>query len=421
MNNRIYHTAIDIINLILGFLAIYAMMALALLLLKKDIPLFLFALLPLSGALLSFFLQWRVKHIWSYLLLHLLLIAAFFLVGPSLPEKILCALYIFGIAIHGLVKRLKEEEMSRKNTSPSLLLIFVLLFFLNLKLELPGFDSFLFTLTIIFILLYLINSYIINFNHYFQLQQETSNIPMSQIKATNHTIIFFFLGMSFICMLLFTKLPLKELVLGVGHALLGVLKWLFSLFPGSSANTSPGPEAVPEENVAQDISELLKAEEPSPFLVYLQNFLITFFTFAMIGALIALVSYGIYKFYQAFYRGKRSLFQDNAEFLSPFDKKEKSRKEESIQKRSFIRFWGQSNSEKIRKAFYKAVLSKGSKTPDGSATPLELSCHILGNTSLTSKETEERSASIAFYYEKARYHKEDCSKNDVEEFKKLLR
>lgn len=421
MNNRIYHVTIDILNLFMGYLVLYAIMDLALTLLNADTYTYLFAFIPLSGALLSFFLRWQLKHIWSYLLLHLLLLAVLTLISPTLYERILCALYLFGVMLHGLVKRLREEELHRKNASPALLLVFGLISLINLQLKLPQINSFLFILTVLFILLFLLNSYIINFDHYFSMLRESSNVPMKQIKATNHTIIFFFLAMAFMCMIFFTGLPLKELFSGVGQGLLTALRWLLSLLPKSSGNTVPAPQETPPEAPMTNAFELPPANTPSPFWIYLQNILMNLLTIVIIVALLALVSYALYKIYQAFYKEKRNLFKDSTEFISPFDKKEKYRQQSGdTKKKSIFQFFSQSNSDRIRKAFYKAVLSKGDTIPNAFATPLELSEYVLKGAPNDDRILNERAEALASYYEKARYDEEDCSKEEVVEFKKLL-
>lgn len=420
MNNKIYRVIIDVINLILGVISLYAIMALILLLTKSSPASPFLFFLSLTGAVLSYCIQQYTRHMWSFLLLHCCLIAVFFLVTPTLVGKFLGICFMTAVTLYSLVKRLKEEEMGRKNISPAHLLILGLLYLVNLQLHLAGLNQLLFILTIIFILLFLINSYLINFEHYFSLQQETSNVPLKQIKTVNHTIIIFFLGLSFASMLAFTRLPLKNLLQAIQKRLLAIIRGIFSLLPGASSNVPQIQEAQQNAPTASP-PPLPTAAPPSPFWQHLQNFILTLLTVAMVVAAIALISFAIYKLYQTFYKDKRNLFKDNTEFISPFDKREKALKEKpSVRQKGLLRFWSQTNNDKIRKAFYKAILAQKGKLPKLSATPMELSRHILSDSSCSDEDKEEKSESLAFYYEKARYNKEDCTKEDVEDFKNLL-
>ncbi|SHO47843.1 hypothetical protein [Anaerocolumna xylanovorans] len=420
MNNRIYRVTIDIINLILGFLTIYAMMFTILLITKSNAAPFLLFLFSLSGALLSYYIKRYAKHIWAFLLFHFLLILILIFLVPSTIGKLLCAFFMLAVTIYSLVKRLREEEMARKNVTPSLLLVFALLYVINYQLRFPELTHLLFGLTVTFILLFFINSYLINFEHYFSLQQETSNVPLKQIKTVNHTIIIFFLGLSFANMFFFTKLPLKELLLSIQKGLLKLIRMVLSLLPEASSKIEETQENAPKK---VPIPKHIKVPEntPSPLWEFIQNLITTLLIAAVIIGTIALISYAIYKLYQAFYKEKRSLFKDNTEFISPFDRREKAIKNKSIvNKNSFFRFWNQTNSDKIRRAFYKAVLSKKGKPPKVSATPWELSRYILSDNSSADIEADKKTEALAYYYEKARYNKADCTKEDIENFKKLL-
>lgn len=382
--------------------------------------LWVLALIPLTGLLLSYIIRNQLKHIWSFLLIHLFLIITVFLLSPSLLTKILFSVYMLFITIYGLAQRLKEENLRRKNSSPSLLFLFLLLILLNTQLQLIYLDTFLFQMTLLFIVFYFINSYLINFEQYFSLQQETSNVPFRQIKAANHTFIIFFLGIALVCMVSFTKLPVGRFVSLLINGGLSFLRWIFSFIRNSDNNVLPLDEERP--NYTMDDYDFEEPLTTSPLMEYIQKILTVILAILTVAALIALLSYAVYKLYQAFYQDKRNLLQDNTEFLSPFDKREKlKRNVHNTRKRSSFLHWNQTYSDKIRKAFYKAVLSnKTSSLPDTSATPLELSAYILSVKNLEKDVLKNNAEVIAYYYEKARYAKEECNKEDLLELKKLI-
>jgi hypothetical protein len=419
MNNRIYHVTIDILNHIMSFIVVYAIMGTVLLFFQIS-NLWVLALIPLTGLLLSYIIRNQLKHIWSFLLIHLFLIITVFLLSPSLLTKILFSVYMLFITIYGLAQRLKEENLRRKNSSPSLLFLFLLLILLNTQLQLIYLDTFLFQMTLLFIVFYFINSYLINFEQYFSLQQETSNVPFRQIKAANHTFIIFFLGIALVCMVSFTRLPVGRFVSLFINGGLSFLRWIFSFIRNSDNNVLPLDEERP--NYTMDDYDFEEPLTTSPLMEYIQKILTVILAILTVAALIALLSYAVYKLYQAFYQDKRNLLQDNTEFLSPFDKREKlKRNVHNTRKRSSFLHWNQTYSDKIRKAFYKAVLSnKTSSLPDTSATPLELSEYILSVKNLENDVLKNNAEVIAYYYEKARYAKEECNKEDLLEIKKLI-
>lgn len=419
MNNRIYHVTIDILNHIMSFMVVYAIMGTILLFFKIS-NLWALALIPLTGLLLSYMIRNKLKHIWSFLLIHLFLITAVFLVSPSLLTKILFIVYILFVTIFGLAQRLKEEYLRRKNSSPSLLFIFLLLIVVNTQLELIYLNTFLFQLTLLFIVFYFINSYMINFEQYFSLQQETSNVPFRQIKAANHTFIIFFLGIVLVCMVSFTRLPLGSFVSFLKNGVLSFLRWIFSFIRESDNNVLPQNDERP--NYTLEDYNFKEPTAASPLMEYIQKLLTVLLAIITIAAVLALLSYAVYKLYQAFYQDKRNLLRDNTEFLSPFDKREKLKINDlQTHKKSFFLLRNLTYSDKIRKAFYKAVISnKASSLPATSATPLELSEYILKEKKLEEDSKKSNAEAITYYYEKARYAKVECDKDDLLVFKKLV-
>ncbi|WOO35234.1 hypothetical protein R2R35_15700 [Anaerocolumna sp. AGMB13020] len=312
--------------------------------------------------------------------------------------------------------------MRRKNSSPSLLLVFLSLIIINTQLELIYLNTFLFQMTLFFIVLYFINSYLINFEQYFNLQQETSNVPFRQIKAANHTFILFFLGVVIISMISFTSLPLGNVISLLKNGVLSFLRWIFSFIGNSDNNMLPQNEEKPDFAL-----ENYEFKEPpaavSPLMEYIQKILTVLLAFVTIAALLALLSYAVYRLYQAFYRGKRDLLRDNTEFISPFDKKEKLKGNGfHARKKSFFLLGNQTYSDKIRKAFCRAVVSnnKESSMPVVSATPLELAEYILKQKNLEEDSKKSNAETIAYYYEKARYAKAECDKEDLIHIKKLI-
>jgi hypothetical protein len=79
----------------------------------------------------------------------------------------------------------------------------------------------------------------------------------------------------------------------------------------------------------------------------------------------------------------------------------------------------------VRKYFYKSVIKHidEEKKLSDTLTPMELSEYALSNEGSIGKDEakEERKIQLTAYYEKARYSKEECSKEDVQTVKHMLK
>lgn len=129
--------------------------------------------------------------------------------------------------------------------------------------------------------------------------------------------------------------------------------------------------------------------------------------------LIVLAIYLLWKLYQ--YVGANFLIgEDEAEFIKN-DEEEQLIVEKAGRDRDEVRF-GVSNREKIRRYFYRSMnrrMQKKDVKGMRSCTPQEL-VHVYGTP-----EDSEDLQKLVTYYEKARYSKEECTSQEVQEAKEL--
>jgi hypothetical protein len=414
---------IDIINIFMRFLAAYTMIGIAILFTARDTASVINTFILLPAPIISYLIGKYVKHIWSFLVLHIIMIAIYAYTSHNGFLIAFYMIYLILLTIVGLNNRLREENTHKTNTSLILLSIFPAMYLVNHYLGITELDSLIFILVTLFILLYFLNMYLINFERFFQNHSNMSNVPMKQIKNTNHILVLFFGSICVIVMLFFTTLPLKGLLSVIGSLLLGLLRAFFSLFPDKEKEAAPLDNIKPETGAPP--LGLMDAKEPSLIFQYIQNILLGLFTIALIAGVIALILYGLYRIYQRFYGKKINNFRDITEFISPFDKRENVSKEGSrTVLNRFFGIFGRSNNDKIRRLLYNAVLSqKRNEDPPKNLTPMQLSEYALtGQNGLTAGIIDsEKVKQLALYYEKARYSKEECTKEEVLLVKNIIK
>jgi hypothetical protein len=217
-------------------------------------------------------------------------------------------------------------------------------------------------------------------------------------------------------MLLFSRLPLRYIASSLGKLMIRFLRFLFSLLSFSE------PEEiakVAEKDIAS--TDMLPEAEPS----YIMELLATIFqwiaTAAIIIAVVLLVLYTIYKIYRYFYLKGEKVVKDEVEFISPFLRKERLKRDS---KPILRKLFGRSNNDAIRKYFTKAVVSnigKGMKLPKH-LTPSQLSEYAITEPTQTiTSEDEDRRKLLTSFYEKARYSGEECTKDEVQIVKNILK
>ncbi len=422
MNNRYYHIIIDLINILLHFLASYVLIGFVVLLATKDTASVYRSLLLLPAPIISYLIGIHCKHIWSFLALHFVTAAVYIFISHNVFVTAIYIIYLSLLTIVSLNNKLKEEKSGNANSPLLLLSVFAAVYLLQNYLGTTDLNGLIFILAVLFILLYLLNMYLINFEGYFQKHAGMSNIPIKQMKLTNHILILFFISLCVIVMLFFTRLPLKELLSVAGGLLLSLLRAFFSLF--SSNQESDLPMESQRTEPLTPFTDLMDDQPPSLIWQYIQNILTVLFTAALIAGAIALVLYGLYRLYQRFHKLKNNNFRDRTEFISPFDKKEGVPKNPfKASGKKFFHIFGRSYNDKIRKHFYKAVISgsKARKIP-ANLTPRQLSEYAFtGKNSLSGIDSDKEKAELlAAYYEKARYGKEECTKEELLAVKNIL-
>ena len=422
MNIKIQNLLVDMINICLSFLFSFVLLGALIYASGTHTGLIIKIVILLPAPILFYIISQYTKHIWSFLILHIIVIVFYTFLGSSLFIKGIYAVYLAFLMVLSFRNRLKEEILTRTNTPLPYVFIFAIAYFINNYLKGPDITLILLFLTGTYLLLFLINMYLINFINTFNQYSDKTNIPLRQIRTTNHLLILIFGCLSLLTMLLFTKFPLGKILAQLWNIVRYLIIKFFSLFHGSDEEIPPIPETT-EDTMNLPPFSFEGDEKPSLFWQLLQEFMMHLLTFLFVVGVIALAFFLLYKIYQHFYKTKMNYLKDKIEFLSPFDKKESIAKDAKRNKRNLFFRLGSTNKDKIRRLFYKAVLhaySTDKISPDD--TPIDLSTTIFSkDTTTTSKEeVAKKAAQMTAFYEKARYSNEECTKEDVINVKKLL-
>ncbi len=411
MTYRRHQMAIDYVNILMQLLMVYLAMTVVLYPFDSESPLHTLVILP--APYISYFIRRYTRHIWSFALLHLILAAIYVLPTKNIYYITIFAFYL--LVLTGSSYYIKQRLQDRNNTSIFLLVYFILIYVLCHLLEFKELLSLCFWLATTFVLLFLLNMYLLNLDRFVRNHDHMVNVPFRQIKNTNHILIVFLCCLFLLSMLSFSRLPLGNLLAILGALLIKALR-LFLIW--LSRRRPPKSEPIAEE---LDYSwNKLHHAESSRLMEILSMIFQWLITIALIIGAVALILYTIYRIYRHFYMKGEDALQDEVKFISPFEKKEKLKKKPT--KIDFNMF-GRSNNIAIRRHFAKAVVANAGPELKllKSLTPSELSEYAIDLRDDQSSSEEEDRKLITDCYEKARYSNEICSQADVRLIKKMLK
>lgn len=416
MNIKLHHTFIDLINILLQFIIAYLLLSILQRFLDPASALHTLLLLP--APFISYAIKKYTRHFWSFMLLHLLLITLYALLVSNPFVKVLYITYLILLTITSYYN--KHKAQYSHNTSIFYILFIFILYLGCQLLHMPDMQQLCFLLGLVYIMLFLLNMYLLNLDRFVQEHSHLTNAPFQQIKNSNNVLAAFLCGLFLLAMLLFSRLPLGSSLTALVKLLVRLISAFFSLFHSKEPDPVIEEMPVPEETPMPDG---LPAAEHSYLIELLSRIFEWLATIITIAGIVCLLLYAIYRIYKYFYLKSEEVIRDKVEFISPFIKSERLKK---VRKERLHTIFGHSNNAIIRKYFFKAVsLSIDSHTElSKSLTPAQLSEYAIGKSG--SKETaapeeEEKRQLLTTYYEKARYSNVECTKEEVQRVKNILK
>lgn len=340
----------------------------------------------------------KIKHFFILILYFLIIIGGCLLTVPSNIEKFIYAIYLAVVLIRALYLIFASQYESSSNMS--VLWVIVILatqFIYDIRLTQSNKILF-FIMTSSYLILYFLEKYFRNFGTLLNSYSETKSFPLRELKSLSSLLVFSFLIITIFITSLLSRIFLN--IDGIKRFFYNFFSWLLSLL-----------KYVPYEHIPQEPPEFDGSVSPLNIILFI--FVVIFLIFIFIVAIINIHSF-IIKFYSK--KGKK---YNIYEFVSPFPKVENiSYKKEKHS--LFRKLFKLNNSEKIRKFFYTFVVKNSSGISSiEKLTPSEI-IKVISSKKLDNISSD-KIYELLYYYEKARYSPEICSKEDVLKVKELLK
>jgi hypothetical protein len=334
-------------------------------------------------------------------------------------DSIIRFAYVMNIVGYSITEFVLDINKRVKNTPLVFSLIIIALYILC-KVVFSGeniLGPFFFGSAILFGLLYIVNTYYVNSYIYFKKHEEKANIPMKKIQSTNTFYISGFLILSFVVMILFTRIPLGGIGSFLSDIFVGFVKIIISL----GLLILRKPEEMTLEEEVLDSNGPLILPEPTLF----SDIVTAIFGVLTIIVIVAGIVYGLYRIYKIFY--SKAMIMDDVRRVNTtqFTKDSKKSESKSSTGRRRIRtLFDNSNNVKIRRLFIRAV-QKNTQSDHvlKYRLPKELSEYALvsGKANIDELTIQNKRAELTALYEKARYSNRECSKEEVKLVKDILR
>lgn len=230
-------------------------------------------------------------------------------------------------------------------------------------------------------------------------------LPVRRLARINQGMMWIVSGLTAAAMIVAPYLGLDQLIRQLGNALKTVIRWLLLLIPNS-----PVEEETMATEQAQQAMPAVGNQAPW-FLELFYKLLDLIGWMIGIGLVLACVFLVIRALYRLYLRFNEKTEEngDTIERLMPAPAAEKKKGLEHKKKEHLL--WDRSTDGRIRKHYRKKVLEKLKESPDEAWTPTQ-----------TAREMElepGEAETFARIYEKARYGKDDCSREEMERMLKI--
>ena len=412
--NREYVLKIDIINLALRCMISFAISAFIIVLVTGSETLIWKSLFLILVSGISYLVNRFAHNIWYNLGIHFILLAGCVCLTDSIVLKFAAAAFL----IVFVVLQFAVASITLPYGLPLLLVYFIIAYGYP---ELVTVRWFFFFLSLLFILIFLLNLYYNNFYSYFKNYEEKANIPLKQIKSSNRFFVTGFLAVSMLVMLLFSMFPVDK-VLGMASHYLRMLAKLLT------RRSKPSEQEISEQDeipigFQQGVNAMFPEDEPSRIGELISQY-VGYVLIAISLMIIALfLYYKMKQFYRFYYARKvQKSGEDTVELILPL-KKERTgiHNGKKPKTKGFFRRFALTNSDRIRKEFKKAI--QKNTCLEGNLqyhTPSQLTEYIILKEELRNDDPKKKKL-LTTLYEKARYSNMECSKEEVQAVKNLLK
>lgn len=242
---------------------------------------------------------------------------------------------------------------------------------------------------------------------FIQSHRSLERLPVKRLGKINGRMMWLQSGVIAAAMFAAPFIGIDEIIRSVGRGIRQLIVWLLKLLPTGHE------EEMIEEAVQQPVQQMLpeSAGEPSAFLLLVYKILDFIGWMIFIGIVLGVLWIAVKKIY-GMYRQFNDHTEENGDrveqLIAPPSAEKKKRLEK--QKKESL-FWDRSPNGRIRKFYKKRVWRDLKETPEPFWTPTQLEEEVV----MSGDEKEK----FHFYYEKARYGKESCTKEEMQDMMRL--
>ena len=375
------------------------------------------------------------RSFYSFLLLHIAAAGVCFSLLSCGREPLFAAVCLLCIAAETLFSIRERLLKNRSPENPSLLLVvpcFAAMAFCD-HFGYPALQRLFPVMLGASILMYLFNSYLLNFMKFSHAEMPKERTPYRQITGTYHMMLGIFGIAAAAVMFLAPYLPLGPILSFLGNTLLSLIRFLIGLIPGESRQTAEEPATLPPVTEAVPDTAPPPLETGEAYLIWrlLETVFLFLVRLGLIAGIVIGLSFALYRLCRAFYAKHMDQADHSEDLLIP-ERRERIRRRAARNRPR--RFFPRSHSERIRRDFYDLI----ARRPDlirPSMTPKELlSARASARTPDPKTEDPDRQKTdrisqedtlsvntLSMLYDKARYDERDCTREEAEEFRRISR
>lgn len=348
----------------------------------------------------------RVRSIFTFLLISLLSMVPVFFVAGTVVQKVILLLLSIIMMVIRIVTRVKEGYFD-PFLSPMIgvLAVFVILYIVGSLTHNDLVTKVNYYLGFLYTLLTILYQNGVHLNGYLEYNNSVENIPVRQIRKNNTMIMSVFIAVVIVMMIFLPMTGMSNLIVLLGKGLRAAIIFILGLFTREPSQAIPEETSAPvEQAMDQGFSGLV---DDTPYWVTALYNSLSIALGVAVGILIfaALVT-AVYKLIKKFYRPN---FENNDEavFLDPLQAPDDLSRSGRFQRPLWLSF---DPNSVIRKQYRKMILKKKKRVDRNSYTPEELEIYA------ELPESEHRTK-LHSLYEKARYSREGCTRDDVQALK----
>ena len=369
---------------------------------ENDMEIFCRSLLFIPLMLLVSLGAHKAKHFWQYAIASAAAILLAYVGAGNLLERVFLLVFTVFMVLSYFVARAKDRDCWLEKPEFAFLALFLGMYFMARRADSEFLRLYACYGAGIY---YLLISYYTNTIEMYQFVQTHANLerfPEKRLLKSNRRMMWMQTGIVVAGMFVAPFVGIDQIVYGIGRVLRNILAFLLSGF-----ENEPMPEIVQE---AEQQSEMMlpgEAREISKWmeiLIKVLDIIAWILVIAFIAYLLYRVAKKLYEMYLDF--GTHTEENgDKVERILVVSSKERKMDVEKTKKENL--FWDRSPNARIRK-FYKKRVQKDIKEPINPAwTPREIEQAV--------QMSENEKEILHQYYEKARYGKESCTKEEMQE------